>query len=89
MRKMSKFAGLLDKYGNVTEDKERHLGRIDWYGHIKSNGTFTGSAFMAGNKDSFISTDLKSSSNPRGSILMEAKNYTDSKAKNLYESQSY
>ena len=51
---------------------------------MKAQGTFTGSAFMAGNKDSFISTDLKSSSNPRGSILMEAKNYTDSKAKNLY-----
>ena len=84
MRRMSKFVGLLDKYGNVTEDAERHLGRIDWYGDINSNGTFTGSAFMAGNKDSFISTDLKSSSNPRGSILQEAKNYTDTKAKNLF-----
>ena len=83
MRKMSKFAGLLDKYGNVDEDKERHLGRINWYGHMKINGTFTGSAFMAGYKDSFISTDLKSTSNPRGSILKEAMNYTDSKVKNL------
>lgn len=84
MRKMSKYAGLLDKYGNVDEDKERHLGRINWSGHIKAQGTFSGSAFMAGYKDSFISTDLKSSSNPRGSILREAKNYTDSKAKNLH-----
>ena len=84
MRKMSKFAGLLDKYGNVEEDTERHLGRINWSGHIKAQGTFTGSAFMTGYKDSFISTDLKSSSNPRGSILMEAKNYTDSKTKYLY-----
>ena len=84
MRKMSKFAGLLDKYGNVDEDTERHLGRINWYGHMKINGTFTGSAFMVGYKDSFISTDLRSSSNPRGSILREAKNYTDSKAKNLF-----
>ena len=84
MRKMSKFAGLLEKYGNVEEDTERHLGKINWSGHIKAQGTFTGSAFMVGYKDSFISTDLKSSSNPRGSILMEAKNYTDSKAKNLH-----
>ena len=84
MRKMSKFSGLLDKYGNVEEDKERQLGRIDWYGNIKINGTFTGSSCMVGNKDSFISTDLKSSYNPRGSILMEAKNYTDTKAKNLF-----
>lgn len=84
MRKMSKYAGLFEKYGNVDEDKERHLGRINWGGHFKAQGTFSGSAFMAGYKDSFISTDLKSSSNPRGSILREAKNYTDSKAKNLH-----
>ena len=84
MRKMSKFASFIDKYGNVEEDTQRHLGRIDWNGHIKINGTYSGSAFVAGNKDSFISKDLIKDSNPRGSILMEAKNYTDSKAKNLH-----
>ena len=84
MRKMSKFASFIDKYGNVDEDTERHLGRIDWNGYIKINGTYSGSAFVAGNKDSFISKDLIKDSNPRGSILMEAKNYTDSKAKNLH-----
>ena len=84
MRKMSKFAGLLDKYGNVDEDTERHLGKINWDGHIKIRGSFTGSAFISGYQHDFIATDLKSESNPRGSILMEAKNYTDSKAKNLH-----
>ena len=84
MRKMSKFASILDKYGNVVEDADRHLGRIDWNGHLKINGTFSGSAFMAGNKDSFIAKDLIKDSNPRGSILQEAKNYTDTKTKNLF-----
>ena len=84
MRKMSKYAGLLDKYGNVVEDADRHLGRIDWNGHLKINGTFTGSAFMAGNKDSFISKDLIKDSNPRGSILKEAMNYTDQKIKHIH-----
>ena len=84
MRKMSKYAGLLDKYGNVEEDTERHLGKINWDGHFKMNGTFTGSACMVGNKDSFIAKDLIKDSNPRGSILREAKNYTDTKVKNLY-----
>ena len=83
MRKMSKYAGILDKYGNVVEDADRHLGRIDWNGHLKINGTFSGSAFMAGNKDSFIAKDLIKDSNPRGSILKEAMNYTDAKAKSL------
>ena len=84
MRKMSKYASILDKYGNVVEDADRHLGRIDWSGHIKAQGTFSGSAFMAGNKDSFISKDLIKDSNPRGSILMEAKNYTDQKIKHIH-----
>ena len=84
MRKMSKYAGLFEKYGNVDEDTQRHLGRINWDGHIKINGTYSGSAFMAGDKDSFISKGLIKDSNPRGSILQEAKNYTDSKAKNLH-----
>ena len=69
MRKMSKFAGLLDKYGNVEEDTQRHLGRINWDGHIKAQGTFSGSAFVAGNKDNFTAKDLIKDSNPRGSIL--------------------
>ena len=83
MIKMSKFASILDKYGNVVEDADRHLGRIEWNGHMKAQGTFSGSAFVAGNKDSFISKDLIKDSNPRGSIIMEAKNYTDTKVKNL------
>lgn len=84
MRKMSKYAGLFDKYGNVDEDKERHLGKINWDGHIKLRGSFTGSAFISGYQHDFIATDLKSESNPRGSILREAKNYTDTKTKNLH-----
>ena len=84
MRKMSKYAGLLDKYGNVDEDTERHLGKISWDGHIKLRGSFTGSAFISGYQHDFIATDLKSESNPRGSILMEAKNYTDTKAKHIH-----
>ena len=84
MRRMSKFVGLFDKYGNVDEDNERHLGRINWDGHIKLRGSYTGSAFISGYQHDFIATDLKSESNPRGSILMEAKNYTDSKTKYLH-----
>ena len=84
MRKMSKYASILDKYGNVVEDADRHLGRIEWNGHMKAQGTFTGSAFMVGNKDSFISKDLIKDSNPRGSILQEAKNYTDINTKHLF-----
>ena len=84
MRKMSKYTGLFEKYGNVDEDTERHLGKINWDGHIKLRGSFTGSAFISGYEHGFIAKDLIKDSNPRGSILREAKNYTDSKTKYLY-----
>ena len=84
MRKMSKYTSILDEYGNALEDADRHLAKIDFRGHVKINGTYSGSAFVASTKDSFISKDLIKDSNPRGSILMEAKNYTDSKAKRIH-----
>ena len=87
MRKMSKYTSLFDKYGEVKEKdtgRGEKLGAIDWDGHIKLRGSFTGSAFISGYQHDFIATDLKSSSNPRGSILQEAKNYTDSKIKHIH-----
>ena len=84
MRKMSKYAGLLDKYGNVVEDAERHLAKIDLRGHLKINGTYSGSAFVASTKDSFTAKELIKDSNPRGSILKEAMNYTDINTKHLF-----
>ena len=84
MRKMSKFAGLLEKYGNVEEDTKKQHGRIDWYGHIKINGTYSGAAFNATLANGFMATNLITDSNPKGSILVEAKNYTDSKVKRIH-----
>lgn len=87
MRKMSKYAGLFEKYGEVKEKETgrgEKLGNIYWGGHINARGTFTGSAFKTNNEHGFVSNNLISESNPRGSILMEAKNYTDSKTKNIY-----
>ena len=84
MRRMSKFAGLLDKYGNVDEDTQKHQGRINWYGHIKINGTYSGAAYTTTLADRFMATNLITDSNPRGSILQEAKNYTDSKTKHIH-----
>ena len=39
---------------------------------------------MASTKDSFTAKDLIKDSNPRGSILLEAKNYTDQKIKHIH-----
>ena len=87
MRKMSKYTSLFDKYGEVKEKdtgRGEKLGDIEWGGHINIRGTFQGSAFRTNYEHGFVSKNLISDSNPRGSILREAKNYTDSKAKNLH-----
>ena len=84
MRKMSKFAGLLDKYGNVEEDTQRHLAKIDLRGHVKINGTYSGAAYTTSLANAYMATNLQSLSNPKGSILVEAKNYTDQKIKHIH-----
>ena len=84
MRRMSKFVGLLDKYGNVEEDTQRHLAKIDLRGHVKINGTYSGAAYTTSLANAYMATDLKSESNPKGSILVEAKNYTDQKIKHIH-----
>ena len=84
MRKMSKFASFLDKYGNVEEDTERHLVKIDLRGHVKINGTYSGAAYTTSLANAYMATNLQSESNPKGSILVEAKNYTDSKVKRIH-----
>lgn len=87
MRKMSKYTSLFDKYGEVKEKETgrgEKLGNIDWSGHIHLRGTCTGSAFKTNYEHGFVSNNLISETNPRGSILQEAKNYTDSKTKYLY-----
>ena len=84
MRRMSKFVGLLDKYGNVEEDTQRHLAKIDLRGHVKITGTYSGAAYTTSLANNFMATNLQSESNPKGSILVEAKNYTDSKIKHIH-----
>ena len=84
MRRMSKFVGLLDKYGNVEEDTQRHLAKIDLRGHLKINGTYSGAAYTTSLANAYMATNLQSESNPKGSILVEAKNYTDQKIKHIH-----
>lgn len=84
MKRLINNGDIFDKYANLEEDTERQLGRFTWYGHRNLNGTYKGSAYTTTSGDRYMATELKSAANPKGSILQEAKNYTDSKAKNLY-----
>ena len=86
MKRLINNGDIFDKYANL-EEKDHlgdKLGSFNWYGHRHISGTYSGAAYSTSLADGYMATDLRSSANPRGSILKEAKNYTDSKAKNLY-----
>lgn len=79
MKRLINNGDIFDKYANLEEDTERQLGRFTWYGHMNLNGTYKGSAYTTTFGDRYMATELQSPANPKGSILQEAKNYTDSK----------
>lgn len=86
MKRLINDGDIFDKYVSL-EEKEHlqdKIGSFNWQGHRHISGTYSGAAYSTSLADNYMSTDLRSSSNPRGSILKEAKNYTDSKVKNLY-----
>lgn len=84
MKRLINNGDIFDKYANLEEDTERHLGKFTWYGHRNLNGTYKGAAYTTTSGDRYMATELQSAANPKGSILKEAKNYTDSKVKYLY-----
>lgn len=81
MKRLINNGDIFDKYANL-EEKDHlgdKLGSFNWYGHRHISGTYSGAAYSTSLADGYMATDLRSDSNPRGSILKEAKNYTDSK----------
>ena len=82
MKRLINDGDIFDKYANLKE--KDHRGNFDWYGHRHISGTYSGAAYNCSLADGYMATDLRSSANPRGSILKEAKNYVDGKVKYLY-----
>ena len=82
MKRLINDGDIFDKYANLKE--KDHRGNFDWYGHRHISGTYSGAAYSTSLADGYMATDLRSSANPRGSILKEAKNYVDGKVKYLY-----
>ena len=84
MKRLINDGDIFDKYANLEEKSlkdhpEEKIGNFDWYGHRHISGTYYGAAYNCSLADNYMANNLRSSSNPTGSILKEAKNYTDSK----------
>ena len=85
MRRLIKNAEIFDKYASFEEKKFREdkIEQFNWDGHRHIRGTYSGAAYSTSLGDGYMATDLRSDSNPRGSILKEAKNYTDAQIANI------
>ena len=85
MRRLINNAEIFDKYASFEEKKFRDdkIEQFNWYGHRHISGTYSGAAYSTSLADNYMATDLRSSTNPKGSILKEAKNYTDTQIANI------
>ena len=81
MKRLINNGDIFDKYVSFEDKKFREdtIKQFNWQGHRHISGTYSGAAYSTSLGDNFMATDLRSSANPKGSILKEAKNYTDSK----------
>lgn len=77
MKRLINDGDIFDKYANLKE--KDHRGNFDWYGHRHISGTYYGAAYNCSLADNYMANNLRSAANPTGSILKEAKNYTDQK----------
>ena len=81
MKRLINNGDIFDKYASFEDKKFRDdtIKQFNWLGHRHIAGTYSGAAYSTSLGDGYMATDLRSDSNPRGSILKEAKNYTDEK----------
>lgn len=89
MKRLINDGDIFDKYANLEEKSltshpEEKLGNFNWYGHRHISGTYSGAAYSTSLADGYMATNLRTESNPKGSILVEAKNYTDQKVKHIH-----
>ena len=89
MKRLINDGDIFDKYASLEEKSltshpEEKLGSFNWYGMRHISGTYSGAAYSTSLADGYMATNLRSESNPRGSILVEAKNYTDQKIKHVH-----
>ena len=81
MKRLINNGDIFDKYVSFEDKKFREdtIKQFNWQGHRHISGTYSGAAYSTSLGDGYMAADLRSESNPRGSILKEAKNYTDEK----------
>ena len=81
MKRLINNGDIFDKYASFEDKKFRDetIKQFNWNGHRNIAGTYKGSAYSTSLADNFMADSLRNDSNPKGSLLQAAKNYTDEK----------
>ena len=81
MKRLINNGDIFDKYVSFEDKKFRDetIKEFNWQGHRRIAGTYKGAAYSTSLADNFMADSLRNDSNPKGSLLQAAKNYTDEK----------
>ena len=81
MKRLINNGDIFDKYVSFEDKKFRDetIKQLNWQGHRRIAGTYKGAAYSTSLADNFMADSLRNDSNPKGSLLQAAKNYTDEK----------
>ena len=81
MKRLINNGDIFDKYVSFEDKKFRDdtIKQLNWQGHRNIAGTYKGAAYTTSLADNYMANNLRNDSNPKGSLLQAAKNYTDEK----------
>lgn len=81
MKRLINNGDIFDKYVSFEDKKFREdtIKQFNWLGHRHIAGTYSGSAYSTSFGENYMASNLRNDSNPKGSLLVAAKNYTDQK----------
>ena len=81
MKRLINNGDIFDKYVSFEDKKFREdtIKQLNWQGHRHIAGTYSGAAYSTSLADNYMANNLRNDSNPKGSLLQAAKNYTDEK----------
>ena len=85
MKRLINNGDIFDKYASFEDKriKDHKTVQFNWNGHRNIAGTYRGAAYSTSLADNFMANNLRNDSNPKGSILVAAKNYTDAQIANI------
>lgn len=79
MKRLINNGDIFDKYVSFEDKKFRDdtIKQFNWLGHRHIAGTYSGAAYSTSLGENYMANSLRNDSNPKGSLLVAAKNYTD------------